>query len=134
MSMIHCRIITPKGVYKEFDTSILNIQTIEGDRGILPSHMPLVTMLKIGKMSTIENQQRQEYAMAKGLFYFRNDQAEILVEAIENKEEIDLDRANAAKLRAEQRIQSNDPNIDIKRAEIALRKAINRISIAGGQK
>ena len=45
--MIHVRIITPKGIYKEFDTPILNIPTVDGERGLLPNHMPLVTMLQI---------------------------------------------------------------------------------------
>ena len=51
--MIHVRIITPKGIYKEFDTPILNIPTVDGERGLLPNHMPLVTMLQIGAMSSI---------------------------------------------------------------------------------
>ena len=89
MSMIHCRIVTPHGVYKEMETPIINIETDEGQRGILPNHMPLVTMLKIGRMETEEKGKRQEYAVAGGLFYFRENQAEILTDAIENKDEID---------------------------------------------
>ena len=55
MSTLHVRIVTPRGIYKEFDTPILNIQTTEGDQGILPEHMPLVTMLKVGKMTSDED-------------------------------------------------------------------------------
>ena len=76
MSMIHCRIVTPHGVYKEVDTSILNIETQDGQRGILPEHMPIVTMLRIGKMTTIESGKRMEYAVTGGLFYFRDNNAE----------------------------------------------------------
>lgn len=131
MSMIHCRIVTPHGIYKEMDASIVNIETSEGQMGILPNHMPLVTMLKIGKLSTEETTGRQEYAIAGGLFYFRENRADILTDAIENKEEIDTDRAEAAKERAEHRLSSNDPNMDLKRAEIALQKAMNRLSVKG---
>ena len=46
MSTIRCRIMTPKGVYKEMDASIVNIETEAGQQGILPEHMPLVTMLR----------------------------------------------------------------------------------------
>ena len=129
MSMIHCRIVTPHGVYKELDTSIMNIETQDGQQGILPEHMPLVTMLKIGKMTTVENGTRMEYAVTGGLFYFRDNQAEVMVDAIENKDEIDIERAIAAKIRAEQRLQSNDANIDQVRAEIALKKALNRLNV-----
>ena len=131
MSMIHCRIVTPHGVYKEVDTSILNIETQDGQRGILPEHMPIVTMLRIGKMTTVESSKRMEYAVTGGLFYFRDNNAEIMVDAIENKDEIDVERAIAAKIRAEQRLQSNDKNIDQVRAEIALKKALNRLNVKG---
>ncbi len=127
--MIHVRIVTPKGIYKEFDTPILNIPTVDGERGLLPNHMPLVTMLTIGVMSSDENGQRNYYAVTNGLFYFRDNVAEIMTDTIENREEIDLDRATSAKERAEKRLQSNDPNIDQKRAELALKRAMNRIRV-----
>ncbi|MDO5121919.1 MAG: ATP synthase F1 subunit epsilon [Erysipelotrichaceae bacterium] len=129
--MIHCRIVTPKGVYKEMDASIINIVTTDGERGILPNHMPLVTMLKIGKMSTEEVDGRQEYAVAGGLFYFRDNLAEILTDAVESKEEIDVERAESARKRAERRLASDNPNYDIQRARIALEKALNRLSVSG---
>ena len=129
--MIHCRIVTPKGVYKEMDASIINIVTTDGERGILPNHMPLVTMLKIGKMTAEETTGRQEYAVAGGLFYFRDNLAEILTDAVESKEEIDIERAESAKQRAEKRLAANNPNLDIQRARIALEKALNRLSVSG---
>ena len=128
---IHCRIITPQGVYKEMDVDIINIDTTEGQQGILPNHLPIVTMLKIGKITTDENGSRQEYAIAGGLFYFRDNKAEVLTDAIENKEEIDVDRAKRAKERAKQRIDSNNPNIDLQRAQIDLEKAMNRLRVKG---
>lgn len=128
--MIHCRIVTPEGVYKEMDTSIINIESIDGARGVLPNHVPIVTMLKIGIMSTIEEGEREEYAVAGGLFYFRDNLAEILTDAIENKKEIDVGRAEAAKQRAEERLgKTNDPEVDYARAELALEKAMNRLRI-----
>lgn len=128
--MIDVRIVTPEGVYKEFKTPIINIETNEGQRGILKNHMPLVTMLKIGKMETEEEGQRQVYAVAGGLFYFRDNKAEILTDAIENKSEIDVERAEDAKERAEKRLSVlDDPNLDMKRAQIALEKALNRLRV-----
>ena len=131
MSTIHCRIITPHGVYKEMDTTILNVETLSGARGILPNHVPVVTMLKIGRMSTVENDERIEYAIAGGLRYFRDNSPEILTDAIESKDEINVDRAVAAKMRAEKRLSSGRPNLDQERAEAALKRAINRIKVKG---
>ncbi len=115
MSLIHCRIVTPHGVYREMDASILNIPTTDGIQGILPEHMP----------------QRKSYAVAGALFYFKNNEADILTDAIEGKDEIDVERAIRAKERAEKRLASNDPNIDMKRAQAALEKALTRLKVAG---
>ena len=125
--MIHCRVVTPEGLAKEMDTTILNVVSTVGQLGILSHHVPLVTPLAISRMITEENEGRKEYAIAGGLLYFENDLATILTDAIESKEEIDLRRAEEAKQRAEARME--DPNMDIRRAEVALKKAINRISI-----
>lgn len=129
MSQLHVRVVTPLGVYKEFDTPIINIQTEDGNQGVLANHMPLVTILKIGTMTSIEDGVRETYAVSGGLFYFRENLAEILTDSIENKKDIDLARAENAKRRAEERLKSNDPNIDFKRAELALKKALNRIEV-----
>ncbi|NLH64142.1 MAG: ATP synthase F1 subunit epsilon [Erysipelotrichaceae bacterium] len=129
MSAIHCRIVTPEGIFREMDASIINIEAEDGQQGILPEHMPLVTMLKIGRLTTEEKEGRREYAIAGGLFYFRDNRADILTDAIESKEDIDEERAEAARQRAEKRISSNDPNVDLKRAQIALNKAVNRINV-----
>ena len=133
MSEIHCRIITPHGIYKEFDTTILNVVTKDGQRGILPEHMPLVTMLEIGQLESVEKGEREQYAIAGGLLYFRDNTADILTDGIENKNDIDVERACKAMERAEKRINSNDPDMDLVRAEIALKKALNRLKVSGNR-
>lgn len=129
--MIKTQIVTPEGLYKEFDTSIITLTTTDGERGILENHMPTVLIVDIGKLETIEDEKRHIYAISEGVFYFENNEAKILVNSIEAKEDIDVDRALASKERQLKKLESKDENIDLKRAEISLRKAINRIKIAG---
>ena len=126
--MINVRIVTPNGLYKETTASIVNVVSLDGERGILPNHMPIVVSLKISIMELAEVK-REVYAIAGGMLYFKDNECTILTPAIENKEDIDLRRAEEAKERAEKRI--HDPNMDQKRAEVALRKAMNRISVKG---
>ena len=126
--MINVRIVTPNGLYKETIASIVNVVSLDGERGILPNHMPIVVSLKISKMELAE-EKKEVYAIAGGMLYFKDNECTILTPAIENKEDIDLRRAEEAKERAEKRI--HDPNMDQKRAEVALRKAMNRISVKG---
>lgn len=129
--MIRCKIVTPFGKYKEMDTSILNVRNSIGEMGILPNRMPIVTMLEISKMSTIENGQKEEYAIGGGLLYFKENEAMILVDSIENKNDIEKERALAAKSRAEDYLNKKDESIDAKRAELALKRAMNRLKVIG---
>ncbi len=128
--MITCNILTPNGPYRTIETDSLLFNTIDGERGLLEHHMPITLVLDIGKMVTVENGQKKIYAISGGVVYFEKGIARICVNSIESKEEIDAERARKAKERADERIHSNDSNIDIKRAEIALKKALNRISIS----
>lgn len=128
--MFTLNMITPHGKPRKVQTVICNLVTPQGQIGILAHHMPLVTMVDISMMTTIENGVRTEYAVAGGLFFFKDNEATILSDAIESEAEIDVKRAQEAKERAEERLRSKDPDIDIKRAEIALRKAINRINVS----
>lgn len=130
--MIHCEIVTPRGLYKEFDTTILNVVTIDGQRGILPNHVPLVTMLQVDKLTSVEQGVRVEYAVAGGLLYYENNVAKILCDSIEAKDEIDEARAIAARDRALDYLKKKDESIDLKRAEFALKKAINRLRVKKG--
>lgn len=128
--MFSVKIITPQGLYKEVETSILNVVTTDGARGVLTNHVPLVSMLTVSKMSTIENNERQEYAINGGMLYFKQNVATILTDSCEHSSEIDVERAIAAKQRAEDRINKKE-NVDLQRAELALKRAINRINVAG---
>jgi len=126
--MFKVQVITPLGDNKTIETNILNVRTSNGDIGVLANHMPIVAMLQISMMSTIESDGRHRYALAGGVLYFANNVATILTDAIERSDEIDLERALKAKERAE--IEIKDPNSDIKKAEVSLKRAINRINVA----
>lgn len=126
--MIRCRIITPMGLYKECDTHILNVVSTSGQMGILPQHVPVVTMLKISKMALEEASGREEYTIAGGMLYFKDNEATILVDAIENVKDIDKERAEKAKERAERRLSEQKEIVDTARAEAALQRALNRLN------
>jgi len=126
--MFKVQVITPLGDNKTMETSILNVRTTTGDMGILSNHMPIVAMLQISMMSTIEGDGRHRYAVAGGVLYFADNVATILTDAIERSDEIDIERARRAKERAERALK--DPNSDIRKAEVSLKRALNRIDVA----
>ena len=128
--MIKVRFVTPEGLYKEVEATEINCHSTDGWRGILPNHMPIVLMLEISRLEIVNKGTKDEYAISGGMLYFKDNEATFLVNSIESKEEIDLERAEDAKKRAEERINGKDSNIDMKRAQIALARAINRISVS----
>lgn len=127
--MMDVKIITPTGLYKACEATQINACSVEGEFGLLSNHMPMVVMLKISKLTVINGNDRKEYAIAGGMLHFQNNQVRILTDSIEGEEEIDLERAMKAKARAEKRLAQKESNINMRRAEIALQKAINRIQV-----
>lgn len=125
------KIITPVGLYKEGEIDALHVCSVEGELTLLPHHMPMVAMLTTCKLQLQENHEYQDFAIAGGLLHMVNDQINILTDSIEGKTEIDLERAKNAKQRAEERLKKQDSNTNIKRAEVALEKAMNRIHVVG---
>ncbi len=121
------RIITPKGLYAQLDVDSLTVKLTSGYRTILKGHTPLIGALEIAPMHLFIDGKTKYYAIHGGAINVTSSGVNLITNAIEAKDEIDIDRAKAAKERAEARLKSNDPNIDTKRAIIALKKSIARI-------
>jgi F-type H+-transporting ATPase subunit epsilon len=128
MSTFLLEIFTPFGKYFDRYVEELVIQTDDYVLGILPNHTPLVSKVKVSKMYIIQNGDKKCYAIGEGLLNISKDGVTLLLESIESKDDIDIDRAKEAKKRAEQRLATL-VNIDVERAQRALNRANNRISV-----
>lgn len=128
--MIAIKVITPTGLYLSDEVEAIHVKTVEGERTILPNHMPIVSMLVTSRLSLKKNGQYENYAIAGGMLQFTDNSARILTDAIEGKEEIDIERATLAKQRAEDRMKKTDSDTNVRRAEIALDKAVNRLNVS----
>lgn len=128
--MLKLRVITPNGLYTDTEAIQINACSKEGEFGLLEDHMPIVAMLEISKLEIVkEENDSKEYAISGGMLQLQNNVVTILTDSIEGEEEIDLERAREAKERAEKRLQAHESNMNMQRAEIALRKAINRMNV-----
>lgn len=128
MKLIDVKIITPKGIYKETKSPIVNCVSKEGERGILPDHMPIVLSLAISKLALDEDGKRNYYALSGGILYFKDNVCTIITPAIESAEDVDVARAQRAAERAKKHLAN--PDADIIRAQSALSRALNRIDVA----
>ena len=125
-------VVTPERQLLRETVVEVTIPGLDGALGILPGHAPLITELGIGELSyrTANTSHPVLLAVVSGFAEVLPDRVTLLAETAERAEEIDLARAEAAKARAEQRLASNDTNIDWDRATVALQRAIIRIQVA----
>jgi len=123
-------IVTPEKALTNEHVDEVQIPGAEGYLGILPGHAPLFSELKVGELGYRKGNQWFWLAMAWGFAEVLPDQVRVLAETAERAHEIDLDRANRAKERAEQRISKGGDDIDYRRALVSLERALIRIQVS----
>ena len=130
-NLFDLKIITPDRVFYSGKASFLELNTVEGEIGIYKNHIPMTTVLEPGIATiTEEGGNKKEAALHTGFMGILGDRITILAEIAEWPDEIDRNRAQEAKIRAERRLQNDKSNINITRAELALHKALVRIELA----
>lgn len=126
-------VVTPeRSVIKERAESLV-VPGVDGYMGVLVDHAPIVVSLKPGVVKYKAGTGFSSMAVTGGFLEFSENRAVILADAAELSSEIDVERARAAKHRAEERIRSRAEGIDLDRANAALQRAIARLKAAGAQ-
>jgi F-type H+-transporting ATPase subunit epsilon len=124
-------IVTPDRRVVHDSVSAVSIPGKNGYLGILPGHAPLLTELSIGELAYERGDQTQYLAVSWGFAEVLPNRVIVLAQTAERAEEIDVQRAEQARKRAEDHLKKiNDPNIDLERARVALERAIARIQAA----
>ena len=96
---------------------------------LLPNHMATVLPLSIGIMYTKKKDHTVRYVISEGAFTFENNRATLLLQTIENEKDVDFNRAERARERAEERLHDYTHTIDMVRAEAALKRALTRLRL-----
>ena len=122
-------IITPERSFYEGEATMVEFNTVEGEIGVLPKHIPLTTVIAPGICTITEIEGQKKAAIHAGLAEILPDKVTLLAEIAEWPDEIDVERAKKAEDRAKTRLAEKDENLDVLRAEIALKKSLVRQSI-----
>ena len=128
--VILLRIVTPDRQVVHEDVEEVQACAREGYLGILPGHAPLLSELKPGEMIYRKGKDLRHLAVGGGFLEVLPEQVTVLAETAELPEDINIDRAQSAKERAEQRLKSPDPEVDLNRASVALQRALIRLQVA----
>lgn len=122
-------IITPDRILYTGKADMVEFNTADGEIGVYKQHIPLTTVLVPGIVSIHQNGDIISAAVHSGFAEILPHKVTLLAEVAEWPHEIDIERARAAKQRAEDRIAAKAGDTDLVRAEYALRKALVRIDI-----
>ena len=122
-------IISPDRLFYEGKVSFVEMTTSEGNIGVYKNHIPLTSILVPGMVKIYEGDSDtpKKAIIHAGFVEILQDKIVIMAEIAEWPDEIDLNRAEEARIRAERRINEAEEGIDIDRAEAALRRSLARI-------
>jgi F-type H+-transporting ATPase subunit epsilon len=106
---IRCEIVSQDRTVYQGDVEMVVLPGAEGVMGILPHHAPLLTVLQYGIVTVKEKGEEQYFTVAGGVAEVQPDQVTVLADSAENVAEIDVQRAEAARNRAEEMLKKGPP-------------------------
>jgi F-type H+-transporting ATPase subunit epsilon len=132
MSPIRCEIVTAERTVFDGDVDMVVAPGIEGQLGVLPHHAPLMTALTYGELVMHREGMEDEFiAIGGGFLEVGPDRVIILADSAERADEIDEARAEEAQKKAETLMaQKYEADVDLARAEAALRRSMIRLKVA----
>ena len=124
---LHLSVVTPSALVADQDVNYVGAQGMEGDFGVLPGHAALLAALRVGHIFYKDGNDTRYIFVSGGFAEVSDDKVIVLAETATRAEDIDKERAEKAKARAEERLKSKNADIDQIRAEAALQRAITRL-------
>ena len=129
MDNISLEILTPEKLMINDNVESVTVPGTKGSFQVLKDHAPLMSTLDIGVITIKKNNEKSYFSTGGGSIEVLKNKVTILADSLENVEDINVDRAEKAKERAEERLsKKSDPDFNEERAEAALKRAINRLS------
>ena len=129
---IDLQIVTPNRLIVQEQVDEVQVPGSEGYFGVLPGHTPLLATLAVGELWFRKGQEKTYLAIAGGFAEVLPDRVTILAQLAERAEDIDVERAESARRRAEERLnqKADVDRIDFERARAALMRSLTRLQVA----
>jgi F-type H+-transporting ATPase subunit epsilon len=130
VAKLHVDIVTVEGRRFAGEADFVVAPGSEGELGILPHHMPLLTALKVGTIKVVNDGADQFFFVSGGFLEVRPDQVTVLADSAERAEDIDEARAEEARRRAARLLEEKVSAVDQSQLAAALARAEARLRIA----
>ena len=128
-SHLALEIVTPDRAIVHEQVDEVQAPGAAGYFGVLPGHTPMLALLQVGTLWYRKGGEKFYLAVAGGVAEVTADRVIVLATIAERAEEIDLDRAQAARQRAEKRLAERQGEFDLERARVSLLKALTRLNV-----
>ena len=126
---IDLQIVTPERMLVHEQVDEVQIPGVDGYFGVLPGHTPLLAALSVGELWYRKGQDKTYLAIVHGFAEVLPDRVTILAQLAEHPEEIDVERAEASRQRASERLNQK-ADVDYDRARLALMKSMTRLQVS----
>ncbi|MCH2311906.1 MAG: F0F1 ATP synthase subunit epsilon [SAR202 cluster bacterium] len=123
-------IVTAEKLVYSDEVSSVVAPGAEGQLGILPNHAPLLTSLKPGELKVSKEGEETNIAVSGGFLEVLKNVVTILADTAERAEDIDVERAEAALKRAQEKVNSSESDLDLERAIRALKRSQARVFVS----
>lgn len=136
MDYLTVNVVTPNGLVYDHHAAIVVAKTVDGEIGILPKHAPIIVPLAIDEVRvkrTDSDTHVDWIAVSGGIMEVRDNRVSIISDSAERERDIDVSRAERAKQKAERMIKEAKENAntdELRRATVALNRAVNRINVS----
>ncbi len=127
---LHLEIVTAEKMVYQDDVDMVIAPAADGEVGILPHHAPLLTTLQVGELRVKKGGSEQSLLIAGGFMEVSNGRVTVLADAAEHAEDIDVQRAEEARRRAQESLANRSSGESELAAQAAMRRATVRIRIA----
>jgi F-type H+-transporting ATPase subunit epsilon len=129
VNTLRLEIVTPDAVVYSEDVEMVTLQGVEGQMGVYPQHIRLMTQLVPGEMIVRRNGNEDFLAVGEGLVEITNDRVSILTDMAVRAENIDEAKAEEARQRAEARLRNQASSQDIASVNAALARSLAQLSV-----
>ncbi|MGH9309568.1 MAG: F0F1 ATP synthase subunit epsilon [Vicinamibacterales bacterium] len=126
---IDLQIVTPDRMLVHEQVDEVQVPGVNGYFGVLPGHTPLLAALSVGELWYRKGQEKIYLSIAYGFAEVLPDRVSILAQLAERAEEIDVERAEAARRRASEHLEQRS-DVDYERARVALTKSLTRLQVS----
>jgi F-type H+-transporting ATPase subunit epsilon len=130
MSTLHLEIVTPEARVYEADVNQVVVPGVEGELGILPQHIPLMTQLQPGELRIYQNGKESRFAVGEGFLEVRPDKVSVLIDMAILESEIDEKAAEEEVLRSEKKIKDDSlSHEELAMVQASLQKSLAKLRV-----